>query len=180
MKKITFKLIALKMLAITILLMPVANCQSGDADTIPDDDLGIRKGTLLTEEVVVPETATVHTEAGESDKHDRSFENAPPMIPHDISDFVPITIQTNECVECHNPEVAEDAGATSVPASHYYDLREDKKLSELSGANYNCTLCHYTMADIPPIVENEFNPEFRNSEDQHSSDLLDKLNEGVK
>ncbi|TKJ38500.1 nitrate reductase [candidate division LCP-89 bacterium B3_LCP] len=180
MQKGILRVRALKVLAAMLLVIPFLICSCSGDKTIEDGDLGIRKGTLLTEDVLVPESTTSLVEAGASERVARSFENAPPMIPHEITDYVPITIEENACTECHMPEVAEDAEATPVPASHLYDLRENQQLSELSGAAFNCTLCHAAMTDASLIVENEFTPEFRDDGDEHSSDLLDRLNEGIE
>lgn len=148
--------------------------------TVSDNDLGLRKGTLMNEELVIPESKMNLAEAGESQVIERSFENAPPMIPHNIADFVPISIKSNMCLDCHDPAVAADMMATSVPASHLYDTRNGKQLDELNGANYNCTLCHAAMSDAKPLVGNSFKAQFRNEKSRNSSNLLENLNEGVK
>jgi len=148
--------------------------------TISDDELGLRKGTLMNEELVVPQSEMKLAEAGKSQVIDRSFENAPPMIPHNIAEFVPVTLKSNMCLDCHDPEIAADMEATSVPASHMYDIRNDKQLDKLSGANYNCTLCHATVTDAKPLVRNSFKAEYRNDASRNSSSLLEDLNEGVR
>jgi nitrate reductase (cytochrome), electron transfer subunit len=148
---------------------------------ISDEELGIRKTTLMNEELVLPVSSDVLPDAGESDTIARSFENCPPNIPHSISDYLPITIDDNSCIECHHPEAAADFGATSVPASHLYDIRSGEETgSELNGANYVCLICHTPMTDAAPVIENSFEVEFRNASDGTSSNLLDILNEGVE
>lgn len=119
---------------------------------------------------------------GESTRYDRSFENAPPLIPHDISDLIPITKDNNMCVSCHMPEVAESVGATPIPKSHLYSIRFNKdKGGELSQDRYNCTTCHVPQANVKPRVKNNFKPDFSRQQDaQHRSNLLDILNEGVR
>ena len=32
---------------------------------------------------------------------ERSFENAPPLIPHNLDDMLPITTDNNMCLSCH-------------------------------------------------------------------------------
>ncbi|HEX05467.1 MAG TPA: nitrate reductase [Bacteroidetes bacterium] len=151
------------------------NCQIGD------DELGIRKGTLMNEELVVPASSDALPEAGESETITRAFENSPPNIPHSIADFLPITLDDNSCIDCHHPDAAADFGATSVPASHLYDIRSGEQTDgELNGANYNCVMCHTPMTDAVPVIENSFEADFRNADDSSSSNLLDILNEGVE
>ena len=40
--------------------------------------------------------------------------------------------------------------------------------------------CHAPQADAPELVDNTFEPAFRDEKSRTSSDLLDKLNEGVQ
>ena len=76
---------------------------------------------------------------------------------------VPITIDENQCADCHvDAELVgttvEEGEATPAPASHFTDLRRaaDKVTAELIGARFLCTQCHATQADAKPLVENTF------------------------
>ena len=134
----------------------------------------------MNEELVLPESPLNLKEAGESEVLPRSFENSPPLIPHVIVDFLPIKIGENMCFGCHDPEAAADVGATPVPKSHMYDIRNDKQIEGLAGSNFNCTQCHVVQADAPTIVGNSFKADFRNDKSRISSNLLETLNEGVE
>ncbi len=144
-----------------------------------DDDLSYRNEPLLTE-IGAPAYVFDSPEPGEADLGERSFENSPPIIPHNVDDFLPITAAENLCTDCHLPEEAVEAEATSIPASHLYDIRRDTELQGLAGANYNCTQCHATQANTDALVENTFSPYYRAEEQKSSSNLLDILNEGVE
>jgi cytochrome c-type protein NapB len=130
--------------------------------------------------VTTPGAEFVGGEPGESELIARSFENAPPLIPHSVEDLLPITKDSNACLDCHLPDVAEDMGATSVPASHLYDIRHGQTLQGLSGANFNCSQCHAPQSDAATLMDNTFEPDFRDEEGKSSSNLLETLNEGVK
>lgn len=150
-------------------------------ETLTDTEIGLRKVDLQDEkDVKLPEYEYSKLEAGESVKIERAYENAPPMIPHNIEDMLPITQDNNQCLACHDPAIAADVGAVAVPASHTHDLRANKDLGQVSHARFNCVLCHTPQANINPSVANTFTPDFRNSESKSSSNLLDVLNEGVK
>ena len=149
------------------------------AAPISDDELSYRNDPLA-EAASTPEVSFAAADPGDSELFGRSFENAPPMIPHAVEDLLPITTEDNECLGCHLPEEAADVGATSVPASHLYDIRRGESLTGIAGANYNCTLCHAPQATAPELVPNNFTPEFRSEESKTSSNLLDTLNEGVE
>ena len=119
--------------------------------------------------------------AGESKRYDRSFENAPPLIPHDLEGLIPITADNNMCVSCHMPEVAKDVGAAPIPKSHLYSIRNKKDLEgKLSDDRFNCTTCHVPQANVEAKFKNNFKPEYRDANSTSRSNLLDVLNEGVR
>ncbi len=146
---------------------------------VSDDELSYRN-VPLTADGGTPAVSFDAAEPGDSELAPRAFENAPPMIPHTVDGLLPITRDDNQCAGCHTPENAADVGATSVPASHLYDMRNDRQLTDLNPANYNCTLCHAPQANTDALVANSFEPFYRALERRNSSNLLDTLNEGVK
>lgn len=69
---------------------------------------------------------------------------APPMIPHPIAAYIPITPEKNACVMCHIPgepgmKVAKGS-PTPLPPSHVSD-------GKVNPNRYECLLCH---AEILP------------------------------
>lgn len=146
---------------------------------VPDTALSYRN-VSLTAPAATPAVSAPAAAPGESETLPRSFENAPPLIPHAIDGLVPITREENACLGCHNPDDAPDVGATPVPASHLYDIRRDRPLDHVNPAQYNCTQCHVPQHDAPSLVDNDFRPEFRDARLRRMSDLLDTLHEGVR
>jgi len=146
---------------------------------IADDDLSYRNEPLIADSGA-PAVEFKGGEPGDNQLLARSFENAPPLIPHSLDDLLPITSDENQCLECHAPENAEDSEATPTPASHLYDIRRDVKLPAVNPANYNCDLCHVEQADTGELIDNLFEPHFRQGQLEKESNLLDILNEGVK
>lgn len=180
---------------------------AGCSSTVSEESLGLRKTNLYTEDTTTGDkTMYATTAAGTSTKIKRAFENAPPMIPHDVEGMLPITINNNSCTGCHEPAVAPSMGATPIPKSHFTDYRpstslasngkitkegktventsdfmtSSKSLSQLSGARFNCSQCHAPQSTGKLIVENEFEADFRVDTDNSSSNLVDTINEGVK
>jgi len=146
-----------------------------------EEELGLRKTDIYTEKNTVGDkTAYSTVAAGEAPVIQRAFENAPPMIPHDVEGMLPITKDANSCTGCHLPEVAEAVKATPMPKSHFFDMRMQKVLTSMSEARYNCTQCHAPQSNNEPLVKNEFKPDFVSKNGQSRSNLLDTLNEGVK
>ena len=151
------------------------------SSSVSEESLGLRKTDLYTENTTVADkTSYSKTAAGESKVYERAFENAPPMIPHDVEGMLPITTNNNSCLGCHDPAVAPSVGATSVPKSHTFDMRNETALATVSNARFNCSQCHAPQSDNAPLVENTFKPEFRSANGMKRSNLLDNLNEGVQ
>ena len=141
---------------------------------------------------------------GTSKKFERSYQNAPPLIPHSIEGLVPITLNNNACLGCHMPSVAKSMGATPMPPTHFKDfffdtkkklikqkLYEDvvaykarltlmAKKEDIAPQRYNCVQCHVPQANAKPLVANTFKPDYKNPEAKHKSFLNQELMEGVK
>ncbi|HXX58913.1 MAG TPA: nitrate reductase cytochrome c-type subunit, partial [Thermodesulfovibrionales bacterium] len=144
--------------------------------------LGIRKESIYEEEKVRPEHGEYPQDApGQSKKIKRTFENSPPLIPHDITGMLPIAETNNMCMSCHMPEYAKSMGATPIPRSHLTNLDTGEDLKgKLDGKRYNCMQCHVLQVNVQPPVKNLFKGEFRDKKGKESSNLLDILNEGVQ
>lgn len=206
-----FLILLLMVLSITIVAftsktteMPVTNNStiiSPDSTLLTEEEIGYRHNELLDEDALVlddiiwtsavPSTSTNIT---------RSFENAPPMIPHTMEGFVPIKAGLNMCLSCHMPAIAVALKSTSIPKSHFTDYRPavvekdglysvDAKEGEviandlgaqLNQARYNCTQCHVPQAKVTVFVNNNFDPNFRSENDAKNSNLIENMSEGVK
>lgn len=111
----------------------ISGCNSTDASKpmvgkalITEKSLGLRKTDLYTEDTTTGDKTMYGKEyTGSGYKIKRAFQDAPPMIPHDIEGMLPITINSNQCMGCHNPKSASEMGmgATPVPISHMTNFR---------------------------------------------------------
>ncbi|AJC94294.1 periplasmic nitrate reductase, small subunit, cytochrome c550 protein [Campylobacter volucris] len=150
-------------------------------NSVDSKDLGLRKTSLESENVKLLDVKYSQASAGEAVLIERSFENAPPLIPHTLDGMLPIVKDNNICLSCHDQSVAKDVGATPLPKSHYFDFRKNKSTKDMiSEARFNCTQCHVPQSDAKPLVGNSFKAQFKNEELKKKSNLLDVLNEGVK
>ncbi len=177
------------------------------AGTVTEESLGLRKTNLYVEQDDTAGEITDYSkvEAGKSEKFERAFENAPPMIPHNTDGMLPIKIGNNACTGCHLPEVAADMKATPIPASHFASFRPNTaigadgritkegagvnntsdfktvihKLTKLSSARFNCTQCHAPQSTQAPLVGNTFTPDFSKN-GAKKSNLIDVINDGVE
>ncbi len=161
---------------------------------IEDDQAGlynasIEDDTYLELGVSYDNNAT----AGTSMKFERSFENAPPMIPHDTEGMFPITAEMNMCLSCHDRAVAEALMADTpnlkaIPASHYFSIRTaadtgDATKAEtgdvLSNDRYNCDQCHVVQTNAKPVVKNLFQADFLSEGAKQGSNYKDTYKDGV-
>jgi cytochrome c-type protein NapB len=171
---------------------------------VDENEIGMRSSDLYSEVNAAPDGTNYNPEAaGTSKKFKRAYPDAPPMIPHDISDFGEITKGNNACLGCHMPDVAASVGATSIPKTHFTTFRPKVELDkdgvfheqdhdkivktslhgELYQGRYNCTECHAPQTQGKLRVENKFktdclDPKGRKYE--KGSYLIDDLEIGVK
>ncbi len=155
--------------------------ESGKA--ITSEDLSYRK-VPLTVNTAPPPIEYPKAPPGQAKRFVRSYENAPPLIPHSIEGLVPITQKNNACLGCHDPKVAKTVGATPLPPTHFIDffqLIKGKvvKLNKLDPARWNCVQCHVPQANAKPLVQNTFKPEYRSPETKKRSIFYKKIMEGV-
>ncbi|MBU1659649.1 nitrate reductase cytochrome c-type subunit [bacterium] len=183
---------------------------SKPAPTISEESLGLRKTNLYTEKGTTGDKTSYATSyAGSGNKIKRAFQDAPPMIPHDTQGMLPITINDNQCVGCHMPEVATGVGATAIPGSHFTDFRPAVAMNskgnmtingavlentsnetlkdisikstgdKLAGARFNCTQCHAPQSDSP-APKNTFEADYTSKDGANSSSWSGtKLMEGI-
>jgi cytochrome c-type protein NapB len=140
----------------------LAASSSYAATTIKTEDMGLSKTSVYD----VPTPRIYHysvSAPGQSKLLPRAYSGAPPQVPHDIADFLPITRENNLCIACHTqPEQwgkkREEGAPTPIPPSHYTDRRNapDKVTDHLINGRYNCNQCHVPQADGPALVENTF------------------------
>ena len=151
--------------------------------SISEASLGLRKTDLYSENTTIAEQTNYgKSQAMSGYKIERSFQDAPPMIPHDVDGMLPITIKDNQCLGCHMPDVASSMGATALPVSHFTNFRPthnnnsagftksidnmknemaiSKASAKLTGARFNCTQCHAPQSQGNLLVENTFEAEF--------------------
>ena len=121
---------------------------------IPDRHLGLSRTSVFD----TPAPAAYHDEAsapGEKALPARINREYPPVIPHGVGDVLPITRDSNLCLDCHAVAGPKKQGeATPIPASHYRDLRRTPETvaTRVAGARYVCISCHVPRTDAPPLV----------------------------
>jgi cytochrome c-type protein NapB len=176
-----------------------------EAPKVVQDPVAGQVGGLLNDDQGL-DSMPVYSDAapGQAELIERSFENAPPLIPHSTNGLVPIKKDNNMCLSCHMPDKVKALEAamkpTPIPASHFTDYRPkvvekggkyavdakegevyEKSLGDkLSQTRFNCTQCHVPQAKIDPWVQNNFEQVFRDQNLKSSSNLNENIDDGVK
>ncbi len=186
---------------IAVFLLNSCGKNEVDDDSVSDLTLGIIKSDVMNDnENLLGEMPQYSmTPPGTSEKIERAFENAPPLIPHMTTGFFPITTNNNICLSCHMPDKVAKSGAVSIPESHFTDYRPklkkvngkyevdaeegkvvSEKLKKLSPARYVCSQCHVPQANITVDIKNNFEKVFRDEALKTGSNLDKVMDEGVK
>lgn len=132
----------------TVATVAVANTQLNESQL---GETLIPKSIDNTAESVTPAYTNPQKDAGNIPT---TFPYQPPLVPHSIRGLQ-VTKNTNQCLGCHAPDVAQTTGATQIPPSHFKD-REGKMTEGSSPLRYFCLQCHVQQADVNPIVQNKF------------------------
>jgi cytochrome c-type protein NapB len=146
--------------AVTVPILLAMACATEQG--VEDSQLGLNKDSVFS----TPEPIVAVNEAnepGENETLEAYFSGSPPVVPHQVEDFLPIRVGENMCLECHDlpgqigqePEPGEPG---PMPASHYTDLRRspDEVTQTVIGARYVCTQCHAPQTNAQPLVANTY------------------------
>ena len=182
----------------TLGLLLFFSCQNNKNTNnyIDENKLGIIDASVKSEDTNLSEKPKYNeAKPGDGENIDRSFENAPPLIPHTTNGFLPIKIDNNICVTCHLPDKAEESGAVPISKTHFANWRPqpelvdgvytvsdeliNEKVDQLNNQYFNCSQCHVPQAEVSVDIENLFTPEFRQEFGLEQSNLNDKVKEGI-
>ena len=156
-KQLFYSLTSFFAVVMSIYFVGCASQGGNQTKAISDEELGLRKADVITEQKVnLPPVKYTQESPGTGKVLPTSFPTAPPQIPHSVDGFVPITKDNNACLGCHSPAVAKSMGAVPIPDSHFIDPITGKKLSKVAGARFMCTTCHAPQANAKPLVQNTF------------------------
>jgi cytochrome c-type protein NapB len=145
--------------ALAAIVAGLAQAQQEDTAPIADVDLSLSRTSVF--DVPAPPVPAVNVaDPGDLPLVERAYASAPPLVPHAVADFMPITRDENWCVDCHDLDWMdpEEDEPTPVPFSHYMDLRGDSDDigEEIVGARWVCVSCHVPVTDAPALVGSTF------------------------
>ena len=188
-------------LALAITVATTILFAANTKNVIDEDSIGLRKVDLLSEEKAAPSETKYGTSQPMSGyKIERAYQNAPPMIPHDVEGMLEITPDNNMCIGCHDVAVAESMTATPIPKSHYIDFRPKhtldgdnfvkstddmknevsiKPIETISHARFNCTACHAPQSTGGLAVENTFKANYTRKDGSSKSTWSEVLTDDL-
>ena len=137
------------------LILSATLCASVIAATVHAQDYvaTLRAPTPLSDQGAAPAIPKVSDEDG---RRQRGLPEQPPTIPHAIRDYQ-VDLNANKCLSCHDRSRTGDSQAPMVSVTHFMD-RDGQVLATVSPRRYFCNQCHVPQADVPTLVENEFQP----------------------
>jgi len=91
LKKSLMAMAALSVMALSV---------SAGNKVVSEEELGLRKTTLFDEKVAPPAVEFSKAAPGTAKKIERSYVNAPPLIPHSVEGLLPITAASHQCLGC--------------------------------------------------------------------------------
>lgn len=194
-------------IAVATIAIGLATVLFASSNEVADKDLGLAKVSVDADSGLVTKPFSYQgKDPGPGDKNKRiprAYDNAPPMIPHDISDLGEIDKNNNACLGCHMPDVASSLGATPIPKSHFtsfrpvvtVDAKDNVKFlgndmmikKDLEGnlwqGRYNCTQCHAPQTQGKLKVDSKFRKDCSGVGGKahlNKSFLIDEIEIGVK
>ncbi|MEY2633166.1 MAG: hypothetical protein RIR00_1820 [Pseudomonadota bacterium] len=94
---------------------------------------------------------------GEQKLITRTFYTQPPLIPHGIEKYVPLTAEENACMDCHQTQELRGQKVPQIGKSHFVANATDKAGKPvLEMTRFQCDSCHVPQVDAQPLVENRF------------------------
>ena len=88
----------------------------------------------------------------------RTFVGQPPMVPHTVEQYVPLTMEENACMECHHdggnarPEDAADR-RRAISRRRSSQVTASRRV-EMS--RFQCDTCHVPQVDAKELVDSKF------------------------
>jgi cytochrome c-type protein NapB len=87
----------------------------------------------------------------------RTFVGQPPMVPHTVEKYVPMTLEENACMECHQTEEIRGQKIPQIGTSHFSTTVKTKSgKPALDMSRFQCDSCHVPQVDAKELVDSRF------------------------
>ena len=139
----------MKSIALTSLLIAMVNSSLW---AVEESFTTLRDKEILEQS----ETPPLSTQEDLAGRRIRDHPTQAPTIPHSINGYT-LTKDFNQCMVCHDKNVAPTLNAPAVAVSHFTN-RDGEYLISISPRRYFCTQCHVPQTTRDPLVNNSFMP----------------------
>ena len=140
-------------LALATLLASIIGCASTSAPTP-------MRGADVTAPDRAPEVKVYGEKVpgvGQPNLITRTFVGQPPMVPHTVEQYVPLTMEENACLECHITDELRGQKVPKIGLSHFSKTAKKKDGSPAVEMNrYQCDSCHVPQVNAKPLVDSRF------------------------
>lgn len=87
----------------------------------------------------------------------RTFVGQPPMVPHTVEKYVPLTMEENACMECHQTAEIRGQKIPQIGESHFSKTAKNKAgKPALEMSRFQCDTCHVPQVDAKELVDSKF------------------------
>lgn len=87
----------------------------------------------------------------------RTYAQQPPVVPHSIEKYVPLTSEENACMDCHQTEEIRGQKIPQIGISHFSNTKKTSAgKPALEMTRFQCDSCHVPQVDVKPLVESRF------------------------
>lgn len=87
----------------------------------------------------------------------RTFSTQPPLIPHAVEKYEPITVEENACLECHITDELRGKKMPKMGKSHFsVTAKAADGTPAVEMSRFQCNTCHVAQVDARELVENTF------------------------
>ena len=140
-------------LALATLLASIIGCASTSAPTP-------MRGADVTAPDRAPEVKVYGEKVpgvGQPNLITRTFVGQPPMVPHTVEQYVPLTMEENACMECHQTEEIRGQKIPQIGTSHFSKTAKTKAgKPALEMSRFQCDSCHVPQVNAQPLVNSRF------------------------
>jgi len=152
------------------LMVAITACASsgGGGGAIDELNMGLSKTSVF--DTPTPDTYTYSDgKPGYNDPLPRAWEEAPPQIPHRVEEFLPVTAEDNQCLDCHDVPKYMDKpknmdrtrkSKSPMPEEHYASSDMDELAKNMDRTRKSKSPMpeeHYASSDMDELAGARFN-----------------------
>lgn len=87
----------------------------------------------------------------------RTFVGQPPLVPHAVDKYVPLTMEENACLDCHITDELRGQKVPKIGKSHFSTtLKRRDGSPAVEMTRFQCDTCHVPQVDAKPLVDSRF------------------------